>query len=369
MTGNGRPSLDPQAVTGTPVDWSVAMVDSTMSRYTPTSLGDWTYTRALYLYGQYRVYERTRDARYLAYVRSWVDRFVPADGSITVTVNDLDSMLAGRLLVALHRETGDARYRKAATAIVNRLATYPRTTDLGFWHKTGYSNQLWADGAYMVNPFLAEHGRQFDDTAAFDEAARQLEVYAGHLQQPSGVIRHGYDQTKTTSWADKTTGVSPEAWGRADGWFAMALVDVLEALPADHPRRPALVAILRKLLAAVKANQDPVTGRWFEVLDKGSRSDNWTETSCSAMFAYAVSRAVQRRYVDPSYAAVATRGYAGVLTQVSTGSDGLTDITNTVTGAAPDVYSYYVGRTRATNDFHGLGAFLIMSEQLAGTAA
>jgi unsaturated rhamnogalacturonyl hydrolase len=345
------------------------MVDSTTSRYTPATLGDWVYTRALYLYGQYLVYQRTHDASYLTYVRSWVDRFVGADGSTTVTFNDLDSMLAGRLLVALFRETGDPRYQKAATAIVTRLATYPRTTDGGFWHKTGYTNQLWADGAYMLNPFLAEYGRQFNDPAALDEAARQLEVYASHLQQSSGVIRHGYDQTKTASWADKTTGVSPEAWGRADGWFTMALVDVLEALPADHPQRTALITILQKLLAAVKANQDPVTGRWFEVLDKGNHTDNWTETSCSAMFTYALSRAAQRGYVDTSYTTIAAKGYAGVLTQLSKGSDGLTNITNTVTGAAPNTYSYYIGRTRATNDFHGLGAFLIMSEQLAGTTA
>jgi unsaturated rhamnogalacturonyl hydrolase len=360
--------MDSLTVTNTPVDWSVAVVDSTMTRYTPATVGDWVYTRALYLYGQYLVYERTHDTRYLTYVRSWVDRFVAADGSTTLSFDDLDSMLAGRLLVALHKETGDPRYQQAATAIVARLGSYPRTTDGGFWHKTGYTNQLWADGAYMVNPFLAEYGRQFDDPAALDEATHQLQIYASHLQQPNGVIRHGYDQAKTSSWADKSTGVSPEAWGRADGWFAMALVDVLEALPTDHPQRSALLTILQKLAGAFAANQDPATGRWFEVLDKGSRSDNWTETSCSAMFIYALSRAVQRGDLDPSYNTAAQRGYQGVLAQLSTGSDGLTNLTNTVTGAAPNVYSYYVARTRATNDFHGLGAFLVMNEQLTSTS-
>jgi unsaturated rhamnogalacturonyl hydrolase len=275
-------------------------------------------------------------------------------------------MLGGRLLVALARETGDTRYQKAATTIRRRLDTYPRTADGGFWHKTTYTDQLWADGTYMLNPFLAEYARQFGDATAADEAVKQLIVSGSHLQQAStGLARHGYDQTKTQSWADPTTGVSPEYWGRAVGWYGMALVDVLEALPADHPQRSTLVNILRNLVAGIARYQNPTTGRWYEVVDKGTNADNWTETSCSAMFTFVVSRAVERGYVDPSLGTVARKGYQGVLARVSRGSDGLTNITETVTGAAPGVYSYYVARTRATNDLHGLGAFLIMNEQLS----
>ncbi|MEU2616637.1 glycoside hydrolase family 88 protein [Streptomyces sp. NPDC007157] len=350
-------------------DWSTAVVDSTMARYTPSTIGGWSYPVGLYLYGQYLTYRRTHDPRYLAYLKSYVDRFVRSDGSIDQSFNSLDSMQAGRLLVILHHETGQDRYRKAAKKIRDRLNTYPRTGDGGFWHADNSSraHQLWADGVYMVNPFLVEYGKEFGDSAyADDEAAKQLAVYGGHLQVANGLLKHAYDESKSVSWADPATGLAPEHWCRAVGWYAMAIVNVLDAVPADQSRRPQLLTIFRKLAAGLEKYQDPATGRWFQVMDKGGRGDNWTETSCSSMFTYALSRGVQQHYLDPHYEDVARRGYQGVLAELSVGADGRTDLAGISIGTNVGDYAYYVARTRATNDFHGLGAFLIMNEQLRG---
>ncbi|MFJ8494987.1 glycoside hydrolase family 105 protein [Streptomyces sp. NPDC094038] len=350
-------------------DWSTAVVDSTMARYTPSTIGGWSYPVGLYLYGQYLTYRRTHDARYLTYIKNYVDRFVKSDGSIDQSFNSLDSMQAGRLLVILHHETGQDRYRKAAKKIRDRLNTYPRTGDGGFWHADNSSraHQLWADGVYMVNPFLVEYGKEFGDSAyTDDEAAKQLAVYGGHLQVANGLLKHAYDESKTASWADPATGLAPEHWCRAVGWYAMAIVNVLDAIPANQPRRPQLLGILQKLAAGLERYQDPATGRWFQVIDKGGRSDDWTETSCSSMFTYALARGVQQHYLDPHYTAVARRGHQGVLAELSVGADGRTDLAGISIGTNVGDYAYYVGRTRATNDFHGLGAFLIMNEQLRG---
>jgi unsaturated rhamnogalacturonyl hydrolase len=350
-------------------DWSVALIDSTMARYSPSTIGGWSYPVGLYLYGQYLTYRRTHDARYLSYIKSYVDRFVKSDGTIGQSFNSLDSMQAGRLLTILHHETGQDRYRKAARKIRDRLTTYPRTADGGFWHAdtSSRAHQLWADGVYMVNPFLVEYGKEFGDTTyANDEAAQQLYVYGSHLQVPSGLLKHAYDESKTASWADPQTGLAPEHWCRAVGWYSMAIVNVLDAIPVNHPRRDQLVSILRKLAVGLEKYQDPATGRWYQVIDKGGRSDNWTETSCSSMFTYALSRGVRQGYLDGHYATVARRGYQGVLARVSTGSDGRTRLTDISIGTNVGDYAYYVARTRATNDFHGLGAFLIMNEQLRG---
>ncbi|MGY6021453.1 glycoside hydrolase family 88/105 protein [Streptomyces spinosirectus] len=350
-------------------DWSVAVVDSTMARWTPNTIGGWSYPVGLYLYGQYLTYERTHDARYLTYIKQYVDRFVKSDGSIGQSFGSLDSMQAGRLLVILHHETGQDRYRKAAKKIRDRLNTYPRTGDGGFWHADNSSraHQLWADGVYMVNPFLVEYGKEFGDSAyADDEAAKQLSVYGGHLQVANGLLKHAYDESKSASWADPQTGLAPEHWCRAVGWYSMAIVNVLDAIPANHPRRPQLLSIFRKLAAGLEKYQDPATGRWFQVMDKGGRSDNWTETSCSSMFTYALSRGVRQGYLDPRYEAVARRGYQGVLAKLSVGPDGRTELAGISIGTNVGDYAYYVARTRATNDFHGLGAFLIMNEQLRG---
>lgn len=348
-------------------DWSVAMVESTMARYTPESIGGWSYPMGLYLYGQYLVYERTHDPRYLAYLKSYVDRFVDADGNIDQSFDSLDSMQNGRLLVILHHETGEQRYQTAADTIRKRLDSYPRTSDGGFWHATSASraHQLWSDGVYMVNPFLVEYGAEFGDTAyTSDEATRQLAVYGSHLQVDNGLLRHAYDESKAASWADPSTGLAPEHWCRAIGWYAMAVVNVLDAVPADQPRRPQLLSILGRLAAGIEHYQDPATGRWFQVVDKGSRTDDWTETSCSSMFTFALSRAAEQGYVDAHYADVAERGYQGVLARISLGDDGRTNLTDISVGTNVGDYAFYVARTRATNDFHGLGAFLIMNEQM-----
>jgi unsaturated rhamnogalacturonyl hydrolase len=351
-------------------DWSVAMVDSTMARSSPSQIGGWSYPVGLYLYGQYLVYLRTHNAKYLSYIKSWADRFVDSKGDIGQSFNSLDSMEAGRILVLLHHETGQSRYQIAAARIRNRLKTYPRTSDGGFWHATSSSraHQLWADGAYMVNPFLVEYGKEFNDSAyANDEAAKQLVVYGTHLQQPNGLLKHAYDESKTASWADKKTGLAPEYWCRAIGWYGMASVNVLDAIPANQPQRARLLTILRNLAAGFEHYQDPATGRWFQVVDKGTQSGDWTETSCSSMYAFTLSRAVEKGYIDPHYKAVADRGYQGVLKKISLESDGRTNLTDISVGTNVGDYSYCIGRTRATNDFHGLGAFLIMNEQFFRT--
>jgi unsaturated rhamnogalacturonyl hydrolase len=347
-------------------DWSAEVVRSTMERFTPSTIGGWSYPVGLYLLGQYEVYERTGDPAYLAFIKSWVDRFVDSKGNIGQKFDNLDSMLAGRLLLIMYRETGQAKYRTAATKIRKRLDTYPRTSDGGFWHATSDSRawQLWSDGTFMLLPFLAEYGEIVgDSTYAWDEATRQLTIYAGHLQQPNGLMKHAYDEKRAQSWADPKTGLAPEYWCRAIGWFGMAAEQVLDVIPADHPGRAAIVAVVQNLVRGEAAYQDPRTGRWFQVVDKGSRSDNWTETSCSSMFTYTIDVAVARGYVPAGYQANADRGHQGVLAALSIGADGRTNLANISVGTNVGSYSYYVGRTRATNDFHGLGAFLLMNEQ------
>jgi unsaturated rhamnogalacturonyl hydrolase len=372
-TSNGGPNLDSLTVnTSTPTfDWSRAVVDSTMARFTPSTVGGWNYTTGLYLWGQYLVYQRTHDPALLSYIRAWADRFVDSNGNINNSFNNLDAMQSGNILIALFTETGLTKYRTAATKIRTRLNTYPRTTDGGFWHSTGLQNQLWSDGVFMVNPFLGRYGKTFNDaTYANNETTKQLVVYASHLKRPNGLMRHAYDQNKIQGWADPVTGVSREHWCRAIGWFAMATTEILEIIPANHPQRAALVTIIKDLVAAFKTYQDPVSGRWFQVADKGGQSGNWTETSCSSMFVYTTSRAIERGYVSGvTYQSVVTKGYAGVMDRVSLGSDGRTNITEICIGTGVGDYAFYIARPRQTNDFHGLGAFLIMNEQIMRVGA
>ncbi|MGW2155734.1 glycoside hydrolase family 88 protein [Nonomuraea sp. NPDC001699] len=376
-TAAGGPNLDSLTVDddAPTIDWSRAVVDSTMARYTPGTLGGWSYTRGLYLWAQYLVWRRTGEPRYLSYIKDWADRFVDASGGISQSFNNLDSMQAGNVLLALYRETGQARYRTAAAKIRTRLNTYPRTSDGGWWHSTSDSRQgqLWGDGVYMVDPFLARYGSWVEaDSFTGAEPARQLEVYWSHLRRTdgtaAGLLYHAYDEPGglTAPWVKPSIGnTNGVSWCRAMGWFGMAVVDVLDLVPATHPRRAALVGILRDLVPAYARWQDPATGRWWQVVTEPSNAANWTETSCSAMYTYTISKSVERGYVDASYQVNADRGYQGVLATLSVGGDGRTNIADISEGTnASDSLSYYFGRARPVNDFHGLGAFLIMNEQV-----
>jgi unsaturated rhamnogalacturonyl hydrolase len=335
----------------------------------PTKLGGWGYQVGLFLYGTDLVYQRTHDATYLAYIKGWVDHFVDSSGHISNSFNSLDSMQAGNLLILLNRQTGQAKYATAAAQIRKRLNTYPRTPDGGFWHATGLTNQLWLDGTYMVVPFLLRYGAAYNDAAYADgEAAKQITVYGSHLESPTGLLYHAYS-LNPVSWADPKTHHSPEFWCRAIGWYGMASLATLDALPGTDSHRPQILTTVRNLVAAMGRYQDPATGRWFQVVDKGSMSSDWTETSCSAMYTFIVAKSVALGYVPAADQSIATRGYQGVLAEVSADSTGMTQIKNICIGTNVGNLAYYLSRPRATNDFHGLGAFLIMNEWMQGNHA
>ena len=359
-------------------DWSVAMVESTMKRYpTAKDLGPWGYAKSLYLYGQYLVYKRTHDPRYLKYIKDWVDMHVDDQGVVRsanaegevreVTFDDLDSMLPGNLLLLLYQETGDQKYKVAAERIRKRFDKYPRTKDEGFWHGTGKNreSQLWGDGVFMSMPFLVRYGNMFGDSKyANDEAVLQLLTYWLHLNDIfTGLMFHAYDESGQSEWADKETRHSAEKWCRAMGWYGMTLIEVLELLPRDHPMQPLLVGHLSLLVKAWARYQDAKTGLWYQVVDKGDNPSNWLETSSSSMFTYVTAMAVDRGYVEPKYANGVKRGYAGVLTKISLDKDGQTNLTDICEGTGVADLAYYFARKRNTNDFHGLGAFLIMNEK------
>jgi len=367
----GGPNVDYLSVDNGVVDWSVAMADSTMARFpTASSLGPWDYTRAYYFRQQYLLWRRTGNMTYINRLRSWVDAHVNASGVIDTPLNKLDDMQGMNILLDLFAETGQTKYQNAATSIRTRLNTYPRTTQDGnpggFIHQTPFTGQMWADGAFMVNPGLGRYGHTFGDpTGADAETSRQLLIYASRLKSATnGLYFHAYDETGASSWADPVTHHSAEFWCRAIGWYGLAMLDVLETLDAAHPNRPAIITNVQDLVNGLATYQDLATGRWFQVMDKATTPGNFTETSCSAMHTTVISRAIERGYVSPSFQAQANAGYQGTLARVSLDGSGMTNITNIVIATGPGNLSWYLGRPQATNDFHGLGAFVGMQEQM-----
>ena len=358
-----------QTVSFAATDWSVAMVESTIKRYpTAESLKGWGYAKSLYLYGEYLVYLRTKEKRYLDHIQAWIDMHIDDKGMVNRPITALDYMLPANLCLILYKETKQPKYKGCADLVRKTFDTYPRTKDEGFWHANTKSRewQLWADGVFMGMPFLVRYGRMFGDNRYTDaEAVKQLLVYYKHLNDPqTGLLWHAYDESRQQSWANKETGASAEHWARAIGWYAMTLINILDIIPKDQPGRDDLIKVLNQLAAAFEKYQDKNTGLWWQVVDKGTVPGNWLETSSSSMYTFAMWMGVKRGYLPKRFRDVALRGYRGVLTQISLDKDGMTDLANICEGTNVADINYYFARKRNTNDFHGIGAFLIMNEQL-----
>lgn len=346
---------------------SVGIVESTMRRRTPATLSGWQYFGGLYLLGQYEVYQRTREPRYLAYIRDWADRWIDEDGNATIAAHSLDDIQAANVFLIMFDETQDPKYRQAALGFREVLNTYPRTAEGGFWHSERLSNELWADGVFMVNPFLVRYGKMFNDADySNNEAVKQLEIYGKHLQARNGLLQHAYDESRQKrAWADPKTGVSQEQWCRAMAWYGLTLTEVLDVLPYSHPKRQKLISSLRDFAAGVERYQDADSGRWFQVVNKADNPENWTETSCSAMFTLIISRSLEKGYIQGrNFLEVVEKGAAGVAARVDQNENGLFDIHEICVGTSVGDLSYYFNRPRVTNDLHGLGAVILMSEQV-----
>jgi unsaturated rhamnogalacturonyl hydrolase len=340
----------------------------------------WTYEQGVLLTGMEAVWLNTGDGRYFDYIKRVIDRYVAEDGTIkTYKAADynIDNVQPGRILLLLYKVTGQEKYRKAAASLREQLKTHPRTSEGGFWHKKIYPSQMWLDGLYMGEPFYAEYARTFGEAEAFDDIAKQFILMETHSRDAkTGLLYHGWDESKQQQWADKTTGRSPNFWGRAMGWYAMALVDALEHFPADHPRRAELLAILGRLAASVEKVQEPATGLWYQVLNAGGMKGNYLEASASAMFVYSLAKAVRLGYLPESYLKVAQKGWAGIGRQfVEEAAGGGVNFKGTVSvaglGGNPyrdGSYVYYLSERVVTNDAKGVGAFLMAAAEMEAAA-
>ena len=362
------------AADGIHPDWSRRTADSVMKSQ-PVLAERWNYEFGLALKAIAEVGQASGDPRYFAYVRENIDRFVDAEGTIrTYRLNEynLDQVNSGKVLLTLFQATGDRRYRQAAALLRQQLEGHPRTAEGGFWHKQIYTHQMWLDGIYMEAPFYAEYAKLFDEPQAFGDVAKQFLISAAHTRDPkTGLFYHGWDESRSQAWADPVTGCSPHFWGRAMGWYAMALVDVLDHFPADHPDRPKLLDLLHEVAAAVVKVQDPESGLWYQVLDQGARAGNYLEASASAMFVYALAKGARLGYLPESCRAAAARGFAGIIARFVTVDDaGLVHLNRICQVAGLGRYDasqpyrdgsfdYYVHEPVVADDLKGVGPFIL----------
>lgn len=358
--------------------WSVKMTESVIKKF-PYLNEKWSYDYGVLFKGIEHVWLQESNIGYFNYIRENIDYFVTDNGSIRFyrpEEYNIDHINNGKTLLFLYRETGEEKYKKAAELLREQLKKHPRTEAGGFWHKKIYPHQMWLDGLYMGIPFYAEFGKIMGEKEIFDDAARQLILIDEKARdKKTGLHFHGWDESREQNWANQDTGCSMSFWSRAQGWYAMALVDSLDYFPEGHKDRITIIEILNHLVTALAKIQDEKTGVWNQVLDTKAENGNYPEASASAMFVYTIAKSIRMGYIAPDLLPVIQKGYEGILKYfLSEDNSGLLIFKNTVytaglgnLGDSPyrdGSFDYYVSCPVQDDNLIGIGAFIMASIEM-----
>jgi len=370
-------------VVPTNLKWSERMMLSEMQRFPEAWMLDfskspkWTYPSAIVLDGAEQLYIKTGKKQYYDYISEFGEKLIKEDGTILtydIEKYNIDMLNSGNVLLYLYEKEKKEKYLKALQTLRLQIDGQPRTNEGSFWHKKIYPYQVWLDGLYMGMPFYTHYTKDFtkgaDATKAYDDIVFQFDsVQKNLLDKKTGLLYHAWDESKEQAWANKETGLSPNFWGRAMGWYGMAMVDVLDYLPENHPGRARIISYIRSYSDAVIKYQDKKSGLWYQVLDKPLANGNYEEATASAMFVYTMIKSVNKGYLPKSYKAAAKKGYDGIIKNLITvDENGVVNLNKCCAvaglGGKPyrdGSYEYYVNEEIRSNDGKGTGPFILAS--------
>ena len=371
----------------------------------------WSYVMGIELEGMLDTYLKYGGEDIRQYCQTYTDTMIYANGNIRgydILDYNLDNVRTGHFVTRMYQQWPEAKNLLAMKTMMKQLQDQPRTiADKVYWHKAIYAYQVWLDGIFMGLPFrvltapITEKvkglkGKKVNNpvVAIYDDAVNQLKItYERTLDPKTGLNRHAYDETRNTFWADKETGLSQHCWGRAQGWYTMALIEVLDALPEDYARRSEVIGLLTKDLDAILKWQDQKTGVWYQVMDSPNRDGNYLESTCSAMFTYALLKAYRKGYVGAKYRDAGIKAYKGIINNfIRVNADKTISLTNccSVAGLGPAAtteviaamkkvnpkgsvnenrrrdggYDYYLSEPIRDNDAKGVGPFIWASLEM-----
>ena len=373
----GTSSATKQVVSDS-LPWSERMAQSIMLRHPELWTTEnaeevkWNYKTGLLATAFLELYEESGNEEYFAYVKEYADDVIDENGKILnykMEDYNIDNINAGKMLFQVYEQTKDPKYKIALDTLFKQYSGHPRTPSGGLWHKKIYPNQMWLDGLYMGAPFFTEYNVTFGEGEIIDDIIMQFRlIYNKTYDEETGLLYHAWDESKKMEWADNKTGLSPNFWSRAMGWYMMALVDVLDLIPEDHKGRGELINYLNELSEALAKQQDE-SGLWYQVTDLHDKEGNYLETSSTSMFIYAWAKGVKEGYLPQKYQTLAQKAYDGMTTKFTTvDPDGKVNITNVCksAGLGGDPYrdgsfEYYISEPIRVNHLHGTGPFILAS--------
>ena len=341
--------------------------DTYASDYSAYKQGDWCYEDGCIYRGLVLLDIADPDGPWFGHLKRLVDNQVGPEGQLVgydLEEFNIDNILSGRALIALHKRTGERKYRLAADRLIAQLARHPRIEAGNYWHKLRYPHQVWLDGLYMGLPFQIEYGLAYDTPGLVTDAIAQIRSALDLLADPAtGLYSHGYDAARAQPWADPVTGRSPALWSRALGWLAMALVDIVELSGGAAGLDEAIGRFAARLAAHQRAD-----GRWNQVTDQPGLDGNYAESSATAMFAY-FYLAGARLGLSGVDTAIGQRALDGLLTLAFTPDASGTPVLGQICHVAglggfggryrDGSAAYYVSETIMPNDSKGVGPLMM----------
>lgn len=363
------------------LDFALRIAKSEMVHYPECWMVDgvdkpkWEYTPTLMARAFVELYNETGDTAVLGYADRFAELFVNEQGEILtykMSLYNMDRIQGGNFLILYNQLKPAEKYVTAIETLREQLKGQPRTTEGGFWHKQVYENQMWLDGLFTGTTFYARYADWKPEAEAWDDVARQFLVVDKHTVKANGLNHHGWDESKQMGWSNPETGCSPETWGRAEGWYVMALVDVLELMPADHSDRQALIEILNRVLVSLENYQDATTGLWYQVPDKPEAEGNYLESTCSAMYCYAMAKGARIGVIEPAYKEKAARIMDGLKQyKIRENEDGTLSMTDCCAvaglGGTPyrdGTYEYYIHERIKDDDPKGVAPLILAAIEL-----
>ena len=361
-----------------PIDYAKTACNTIMQKYKAPDLptmNTFFYIGGVFLSGMQRVYFQTGEKKYFDYIKEWVDSYIFPDGTIlgynhpyetdeitrvmTLVPKTFDHKQPGILLFDLYKKTGDERYRKAIDYIYEKVPDWGRNSKGGFWHMSVTPNQMWLDSLYMIGPFLAMYSKFKNEKSALCEAVNQAILMYENMRDERGLLHHGWDDSGEAEWAGEN-GLSPTVWGRAMGWFTVAVPDIMDYLNPRSEEYKKLAEMEANALKAVLKYRNNL-GLWCQVLDRPDAEDNWCETSCSCLFTYALFKSVRLGIISKDYLDDAKKAYDALIGRLKYDGEQML-IENVSVGTCIDEgdYRHYIERRTVTNDLHGTGAFVLM---------
>ncbi|MDC6365915.1 MULTISPECIES: glycoside hydrolase family 105 protein [Flavobacteriaceae] len=377
-------NVDP-VVVPTDLKWSERMALSEIHRFPDPTLLDfrkepgWSYTNGLVLQAMSRIYNQTNNQKLYDYIYDYGNRMINQDGSINtyrLKTYNLDMIKSGDATLYLYQKTKEPRFKAAMDSLHLQLEGQPTTSEGGYWHKKRYPYQMWLDGVFMAEPFHTKYALEFmegeEQQKVLDKIVLQYDLIQKYNRDPkTGLYYHGWDESREQRWANKETGLSSNFWSRGMGWYGMALVDILDYFPENHPGRERIIGYLQGYAEAIVKYQDE-TGAWYQVLNLPEREGNYLEATGTCMFTYTLAKGVNKGYLSEAYMDYAKKGFNGILEQfVTVEENGVVNLNRCcgVAGLGGNPYrdgsfDYYINEIIRSNDPKGTGPFMFTALEL-----